>query len=429
MNRTAILTAIGLLLAVVCTLAQNRVTNPPSSSPATIPASSSATASAPSVWREVYRSDFAKGAGSQWQGSDRKPGELPKTTAPNASTTFLGRFKNERVFCAISKMPEHKYVRVTFDLLLIHSWDGLGNGRDEGPDNFSVDVGSYGNGPGRNGPLLLFANFSNNVPPLVPTDQTFPNPAIDRTFPPVGGMVFHNKARTGAFKTDSLGYTWGSKPDGPPLPLDTTYRLTFCFAHQNHGLDGICITFGSESSPDIENESWGLDNVRIEVADEPEKLTDKQLEALWVDLTGNDPVKAFEAVAPLVGAGEQSLDFATAKLKDDPKGEIADLVKQLDADAYKVREAAQQKLQAMARTIDLILKANMEKTKSEEVKARIEAILADTNRPATATHWLARVAYLAGDSDKTRKLNEHVKSLQALLPKPAPQSVQRFTEW
>jgi len=168
-------------------------------------------------------------------------------TQPACGSSFLGEFGNDTVTLTLSDLPQHTEVIVEFDLLLIRSWDGNLKGNswipsdmDEaspletaeiGPDQWNLRVA---------GQQQINTTFSNWD--LVGFKQAYPG-----NYP--GGDY---QARTGAIANNSLCYE-----------QDSTYRLAFTVAHSGSDLT---VDFSALGLQGIENESWGLDNVRVTVA-------------------------------------------------------------------------------------------------------------------------------------------------------------------
>src|SRR5260370_896437 len=118
---------------------------------------------------------------------------------------------------------------------MLKSWDG--NKPNYGPDRWSHGVAG--------GPMLLDTTFSNN----------FKTGAYDlslQNYPANNSMP-----QTSAAAVNTLGYTFYG---------DSTYRLSFTFAHSS---DTLVLNFSSSlfEGKGTDDESWGLDNIRVTVAD------------------------------------------------------------------------------------------------------------------------------------------------------------------
>ncbi len=187
--------------------------------------------------QEVYCSAFEHGAGEPWS-------KRPVTQCPSGRHTFLGPFAYENATLSLDNLPEHARVRLSFDLMIILTWDGdasLDQPTPNGPDLFDVTVDR--------GPRLVHASFVAR-PSSDNTTQSFPG-----RFP-----YDHLPAGTASAESRSLGYNWpggvGSGPD------DYVYHVERSFAHRGSRLK---IAFSGINLEAVDNESWGLENVRVEV--------------------------------------------------------------------------------------------------------------------------------------------------------------------
>ncbi len=218
----------------------------------------------------VYTNDFPDAVGTkypEWTSSPitfacaqpPRTGTLPAPAvtvaeSPNHARRFLGEFGGppigqpgdagwnrtrveQTVSLALHDLPAHTALRVTFDLLILKSWDG--NSPAYGPDRWSLAVAG--------GPTLLATTFSNN--PKVAAEgshQDYPRP--------------QSAPHTGAASTGTLGYSNFFK--------DSIYRLEFTFPHtaKELRLDFHSSLFEGKGPAD---ESWGLANMKVETAPLP----------------------------------------------------------------------------------------------------------------------------------------------------------------
>ena len=104
----------------------------------------------------IYFNDFQGTVGSEWS-------HTTVASAPNpdfgGNRLFLGEFGNDTVTLSLNGIPTHSYLSVSFELFLIHSWDGndMTVFNDPlGPDYWRLSV--------NNGPVLLDTTFSNGNP-------------------------------------------------------------------------------------------------------------------------------------------------------------------------------------------------------------------------------------------------------------------------
>ncbi len=168
----------------------------------------------------VYNQDFSSPAGSEWS--------LNRLSTSPTNEKFLGEFGNDTVNLRLASLPVHSKVRIVFDLYILRSWDGNQNGY--GPDQWLLK---------QDGKLLLQTTFSNQS-----YRQAFPGSYPGGDFP----------SRSTAAAVNSLGYNFGGRP------MDTIYHLDYTFDHQDSFLT---LTFAGLGLQALQDESWGLDNVKI----------------------------------------------------------------------------------------------------------------------------------------------------------------------
>ncbi|MCD4749929.1 MAG: hypothetical protein K8R59_11195 [Thermoanaerobaculales bacterium] len=176
----------------------------------------------------VYSHDFDTPVGSEWSNNLR-------TTTPNAARTFLGRFSGENVTLNLVALPEHCAVTVTFDLLIINSWEGS-VGYHAGPDIWDLNASVPSDCcPVQNLEHTTFANCSCRY-------QAFP----DR-YPHA-----YNPGLTAADEIDTLAYEH-----------DSVYYVSYTFYHHQGDLQ---LSFsGSSDLQGWLDETWGIDNIVVEV--------------------------------------------------------------------------------------------------------------------------------------------------------------------
>jgi len=198
-------------------------------------------------WTSTGYRNTANRAGTVAEGSGM---QIVATAAAPKGERFLGEFGgpllvvappydpqhfirvDQTVTLTLRHLPPHTKATVSFDLYILKSWDG--NNPIYGPDRWSLSV----NG----GPVLLDTTFSNN--PKTGRD-------LSQQDYPVANSAHH----TGTATVNTLGYTFYG---------DSTYRLTFHFAHTG---ETLALNFSSTlvEGKGLNDESWGLDNVRVSV--------------------------------------------------------------------------------------------------------------------------------------------------------------------
>lgn len=188
---------------------------------------------------------FEGAVGSEWSATNT-------SKTPDGKNIILGEFSNGPVTLTLNGLPSHSQVEVTFDLYVLRSWDGnqvyelappsngpFTPGRVVGPDIWMF--GADGN------PLLVtsFTNWNN-----LGYRQSFPgwfntNPALRSS----------NRAGAGSMEFRKLGYQFYDVK-----LLDSRYAMRFVGPHFANSL---ALTFGAQNLQNIEDESWGIDNVCV----------------------------------------------------------------------------------------------------------------------------------------------------------------------
>ena len=142
-----------------------------------------------------------------------------------AFTEFLGRYGNQTVSLTLVDLPPHDSVWLEFDLYLIDSWDG--GDLDYGPDIFEVGYGGSRSN-------LLSNTFGEC---FAPGDNLASEPegSCDR----------------------DLGFNPGF--------IDSIYRNLNDGSSFGHNGSELVINFSGRNLQGLDDESWGIDNVRVTV--------------------------------------------------------------------------------------------------------------------------------------------------------------------
>jgi hypothetical protein len=195
------------------------------------------------VLRELLDHESVPRAFQARPGGDDAANPLVVSATPNGRRRFLGPLGRQSVRVALDRLPPHQVVRVTCDLLILDSWDGgrYGTGWDRW--KLAVDGGE---------PLIdtTFFNCTESLP-AVPV-QSFPDMTARGFYP----------GRTDAFESNTLGYVrkWDNDT---AWERDAVYRIEVTFAHTRAAL---ALDFTGNASSEIDDESWGLDNVSVQIA-------------------------------------------------------------------------------------------------------------------------------------------------------------------
>lgn len=163
-------------------------------------------------------------------------------TSPGSSklapTAFLGRFADDVV--TLNVPAGMSSVTISFDLYIIGTWDGAGQ-QGFGSDRWQIEVSRNGAAPEN----IFHTSFSNQAT----KPQNFPKDIN-------GGTSPNDK---GAAAINTLGYP---KASGKYDVGDAIYHLTYTVS--NPGSGALTFLFHRTTpSQDLNDESWGLDNVLV----------------------------------------------------------------------------------------------------------------------------------------------------------------------
>lgn len=211
----------------------------------------------------VYFNDFQGAVGSEWS-------QTSVAAAPNpdydGNRRFLGEFGNGMVSLTLNNLPQHTQLSLSFQLYLIRSWDGndttVVNGDPLGSDTWSLGVAG--------GPSLLNATFSNGNRAGQTYGGAFSSYTYTAYTPCTAYQGYSGPGQygpmTGANECYSLGYFFND-PNLGTQAMDSVYNLNFSFAHS-----GSSVTFNFAANglqPLLADESWGLDNVQLDMTPVP----------------------------------------------------------------------------------------------------------------------------------------------------------------
>ncbi len=252
----------------------------------------------------VYENDFNESADDHWSS--------PKTAViEKGDRHYLGAFGPEKISLSLNSIPEHEFIRIEFDLMLMNSWDGTGY---YGPDIWQLVLGKDRR--------LIHASF-NNCGFICRNNR--------QSFPDNYRKDIKHKCGTGAAETRTMGIFW-QRPG-----IDSVYHFDLTFAHKQ---TGMTLNFTNFSADTIDDQYWGLDNVKISTVDAPPVLTEEELAQLWQVLNGQDPVKAFAAKWKMATSPQETLKFIEDNYHILSAADFAKLIVQLNAEKYREREAA-----------------------------------------------------------------------------------------
>jgi hypothetical protein len=227
-----------------------------------------------------YSNDFQDTIGTEW--TTTAASGIHIASAPlvdyGGDRLFLGEYGNDTLTLSLGGLTAHTTATVSFSLYLIRSWDGNDGsvvGDLLGPDTWSL-LGVAG------GPTLLSTTFSSGNPAGQSYHGEFSLPGTQPScsaYASWTGPVGSYAPLSGANECYSLGYTFSypqgyvyadshtcTNPDGCPEAMDSVYNLSFMFAHN---ASDLVLNFSAAGLQGIADESWGLDNVQVEVSAVP----------------------------------------------------------------------------------------------------------------------------------------------------------------
>ncbi|MEM9540383.1 MAG: filamentous hemagglutinin N-terminal domain-containing protein [Cyanobacteria bacterium P01_E01_bin.42] len=190
---------------------------------------------------QIYSNNFEGGDLNGWLGLAINVGDLEIDSTPNGHQ-FLGDFgENDTINLNLRNLPTHNYITVAFDLFIIKSWDG--ENTIYGPDIWGLSLDT--------GQTLLLTTFSNETFPsyFSSNPQSYPLPYNSQN-------PANNTPRSGASQNNYLGYKFGG------TGRDSLYSLQYSFPHSQ---DSLGLNFSSLGLQGMDDESWGLDNVTVQI--------------------------------------------------------------------------------------------------------------------------------------------------------------------
>jgi hypothetical protein len=230
--------------------------------------------------------------------------EMDKT--PAGAVTFHGPFGRDTLYVTANDLPEHAYVDISFDLLILRSWDGsvpVTSADDKpqplGPDYFRLGI--------HGGATLMYSTFSNVEA------EGFRNESKQQSYPSqIPGDTF--TPGTGAVARNSLGYHYADP--GPPtlVPMDATYHVHFVVPHKG---GQIMLEMSGINLQDLHDESWGVTAVQIKAlaAGAVKKPSEAEIAAAFkaaLDPGSADLPGAFQT---LIDGGDGTADWISRHVK------------------------------------------------------------------------------------------------------------------
>ena len=168
------------------------------------PGSSASQAQPVPVGVLIYANALSSSPGSEWSATNI-------AITPKDQRHYLGDFRKQSVTLSLNPLPEHRQLRVSFDLLLMQSWDG--SSKYWGECFWDLDV--------INGANLIHTTFGNCGFFCDNNEQAFPDNWPCGPHPAWTGSVEH--------QTLGVIQSWG----GPDRTFDcsSVYHFDLAFPH------------------------------------------------------------------------------------------------------------------------------------------------------------------------------------------------------
>ena len=290
--------------------------------------------------------------------------DLLKT--PTGNLSFHGPFENETVRATVATLPPHVFLDISFDLLILRTWDGSipmtdqGRPQHSGPDTFRCALA--------NGPTLLYTTFSNR-----PAGDDFDPAAKFQNYPSqVPGT--HLDPQTGAYAKNTLGYNFPWAGPTQLYPMDATYHMHFIIPHN---AAGATVEFTALNLSDLIDENWGIANIQLrplplETVERPDAQGIATAFAHALDATAADQPAAFQT---LILGMDDTADWIAANVQPQPidTAKLAEALKNLAADDSNVplREQAPIDIHALGPQAEPYLR-DARQSAPGEVRQRID---------------------------------------------------------
>jgi hypothetical protein len=249
-----------------------------------LPAAANAEGLTRSISQVYYNAFDGDAAGPEW--SSRKISVTKK-----GKRRYLGNIPpNDPVTLGIAGLPAHKLLRISFDLLLMKSWDG--SSPYYGDTVFDLHLGD-----GRSLIHTTFGNcgfFSGN------NEQAFPDTYPARPYP----------SWTGAAEFMTLGamQKWDNTYD-----TSSVYRLCVTCPHAD---SGVTFSFGSTMPGSPDTKSFGLANVRVEAISDFVSRTQGELAQMWADLGSARYPLFYQAQWDLIESGDDAVSYLSSHVHE-----------------------------------------------------------------------------------------------------------------
>jgi hypothetical protein len=139
----------------------------------------------------------------------------------------------------------------------------------------------------------------------------------------------------------------------------------------------------------------------------PEKLTARELDTLWDDLSAGEAARAFRTVVRLRAAGGRAVALCRDRLRPPPAADtsrIENWIRDLDSDRFAVRKQAADELARCVEAAEPALRPALARQQTLEVRRRLEQLLDRlTNLSPDALRGLRAIEVLEGQATPEAK--------------------------
>ena len=213
--------------------------------------------------------------------------------------TYHGPFDSGPTSVTVDGLPEHKWVRVRFKLLVMGKWNG--SSRAWGPHLWSLHL--------HGAQQLMIASFCNMGKETASWPQSFPDDypwGVHYAF--TGGTALDADMPFRAPAEDT-GYSVSS----------TVYPVEVVFPHTGKSMrlnfDGVYW-----APPQEIGHRWGVADFEYVTTTEPVALAEGEMEQLWSELASEDAVVANAAMWRMISTGEKVAAFIDEMVARFPEG-------------------------------------------------------------------------------------------------------------
>ncbi len=290
--------------------------------------------------KAVYESTFSEEKLPRWS-SDIA------TKSPDGKVRVHGPFRTEGTFLTLDDLPEHAYVVLEADVVVMGPWNVDGQG-----GQFSVTDDD--------GRVIAETAFSTASPYVTIPLQSFPQHL----------NVLAHRPGFSALDRGSVGWTINDY-------ADATFAMKVAFRHSGESLK---LRFNADR---LHNKAaWALDRVKVSVMSESADVTREDFDQQVERLKAEDARKYQSAVNELVLMGDAILPWVEKALTFDVnRARVVELVEDLSADAFQKREQATEKLIALGAQIRPVLEDLKRQSRSHEAISRIDQVIPQLGQP------------------------------------------------